>query len=242
MGAAVSTSLLSSSQQAVSTSTNNTLSSFGANCALATQASQNIKAGDIKDSNGVTIENAATIVGQLYCIQSGAVSSDVNNQLSSNLASDLQAGASAGVGLGISVSTSDINTLTSSIQNVANNFSQSTFQSCVGNSEIAQGITVGNVLNSSNITVDNTAVINIVANCTQKQQAFVAAQNNLAATLSTVAKATTSSGTNLGYIILLIVVVLLVFGLLASGVIKFPGKIINGGNKDNNESDKTHAI
>ncbi|RZK13315.1 MAG: hypothetical protein EOO43_18070, partial [Flavobacterium sp.] len=156
MGASLSKASVKSCQEAVQNITNNAIQSVNSNCSQGITATQNITIGEIKDSNNNTFTNQLNIAAKLVCIQSSDSSAEFTNAITSALSSDLTAGSTAGTALGLSVSLSDVESFSSSISNVGNNFELSTLQSCISDILLEQNFTVRNGIYGS----DNNTVLN----------------------------------------------------------------------------------
>lgn len=143
----------------------------------------------------------------IKCTQIADVSVDFNNRLETAIDQKLQATAKAGQTIGYSSSDTSIDSVTTNIQRVANTLNVSSLQSCMANITAGNSITFDGVIEYSTITAWQQLSQKATIGCMQKQTALMSAVNDLAAKVTIDASATSSSGFDLGLILIVALIV-----------------------------------
>lgn len=222
MGA--SSSRISATQEVenINNVTANVLISANQGCSTGQSISQNIKIGDLDGVNGLTIEENATQVTNLVCLSELDASVSLSTEVSNAINSSLKATASAGQTIGYSSTDVETANINKNINDIANNVSVASVQTCIAEQFAEQNVDIGNIKNSSNITITIVSSQNAIVNCLQKQKTVVASVTDLANTVTASSENSATSGFDLGAIlgvvIAIIIVIALVFFLLTTAL------------------------
>lgn len=194
--------------------TANILISANQGCSTGQTIKQNIKIGDLDGVTGLTIEANATQVTDLVCISELDATVDLSTKISNEIQSSLKASAKAGQTIGYSESDAQTESINKNINNISNNVDVSSIQTCIAEQFSEQNVDIGNIKNSSEITITIASSQKAVVNCLQKQTTYISNVTDLANTVTASTDAEASSGFDLGALIALIVGILLIVAVV----------------------------
>lgn len=179
-------------------------------CSTGQEIRQNIKLGDLDGVTGLTIEANATQVTNLVCFSELDATVDQSTSLSNAIKSDLKASAEAGQIVGYGESDTQTESINRNVNNIATNVSVSSLQTCIAEQFAEQNVEIGNIKNSSEITITIASSQNAMVNCLQKQSTYISNVTEVANAVTASTDANASSGFDLGTIIGLIIAVIIV--------------------------------
>lgn len=243
MGANVSKTVQSITQETISTAVTNVLTSQTAQCSanattdqtLSITNSGSIKIGDISFDSNVDVS--------FKCVQTLSITADVTSALqtsldaaASSLTQQLQPLLTA------NISDTEQNVIQKACSSVATNITSNQMASAITNTLAKQGFNVDNVAQMEAGNISYKIKANIVTTAIQSLSAVTSATNTITTALAAKTAATTKQGIDIaglfGPIILIIIVLLIVvlifpstilklIGGTAKSVVSLPGNAIN---------------
>lgn len=224
MGASVSKSSVSQNNSTIQSTTASAIVATNQNCSTS-EVGNNSTSFDGNITGGtLDIRQVTTQYANLQCVQTASSSVDFSSTIASTLQATLTASAKAGQTIGFSEADSNVNSVNSLIQAVSTSIQITTMQACVAT------LTANNSINFkgnlTNVDVDATQDISQagIVGCLQKQTAFVTAASNLASAVTVDASATSSSGLDIGSIIILLI---LIAGIVLVFLLAGPTAVVN---------------
>jgi hypothetical protein len=227
MGGSFSKTTVESLQESINSATMNAMISSNQYCTQGQTASQNVSLGTIDGVDGFTIEQNAEQVSDMTCFLTAENTLDMQNKMTSSITNTIKATATANPAiLGINSAESYVNSKQRQVNEVVNNINISQMQNCATAQLAVQGITVDKLLNSRNIVFVLRSTQNALTKCSSSQMNYVTAKNDLASSLASDISASSTSGLDFSFILIILVIVVAVIligpalfgGLLSTGL------------------------
>lgn len=229
MGATDSQSYAKSKSTSITNDMSSALVSTNQGCANGVIASQNVTIGTISGSENISINQSIEQTADLVCVQTADSTVDFSSDISNAVSTTVKAAATAAQAVGSAKAKSYVDSVQELITNISKSVDIQTLQSCINNVFSEQNVTIGQILNSKNVPITIASAQNSTVNCVQKQKLAMTAVNTLANQMATDLSATTSSGFDLGMVLIVIAIIIIV--VLFGGptvVVKTFFDVVNG--------------
>lgn len=210
MGASDSNSYVVAKSTAITNDIASAIISTNQGCANGVIASQNVVIGTISGSEGISVTQNIEQTADLVCVQTADSTIDFSSDISNAVSTTVKASATAAQAIGSAKASSYVNSQQELITNISKSIDVQTLQTCINNVFSEQNVTIGQILNSKNVPITISSSQKSTVNCVQKQKLAMTAVTTLANQMSQDLSATTSSGFDLGLVLIFIAIIIIV--------------------------------